>query len=228
MSITCILPVFNGERFLAEAIRSVLDQEYPDLEIIVVDDGSTDGTREVLARFGDGIRLLRQEHAGVAAARNLGLAEARAEYLAFQDADDLWMPGKLEIQEKCFREQPDLEMCVGLIQNFWMDEVLEEETGYGGSRFSAPIPGFSLVCLLARKALFDRVGPFDTSLRVGSDNDWFLRARDLGAIDHTVPDLLARRRLHAGNLTREDLSSRETLLRNLKASLDRRRTSKDA
>jgi hypothetical protein len=104
-----------------------------------------------------------------------------------------------------------------------MEELAEEAAAYKDHRFSKPIPGYSLVCMLARRSLFERVGGFDPSLRVGSDNDWFLRARDAEAVEEVLPELLVRRRLHARNLTRPDLAGRDTLLRNVKASLDRRR-----
>jgi glycosyltransferase involved in cell wall biosynthesis len=223
MTITCIVPVYNGERFLAEALTSVLDQGHPDLEVLVVNDGSTDGTLDVLAGFEDRVRVLHQEHLGCAAARNLGLREARGELIAFQDADDLWMPGKMERQEARFETRPELELCVGVVQNFWMEEVATEGHAYAGHRFSEPIPGFLLSALVARRSLFHRVGEFDTDLWRGSDTDWFLRAREAGAVEEALPHLLAKRRLHLGNLTRGDLASRDSLLLSMKKSLDRRR-----
>ena len=223
MRISCILPVFNGERFLAEAIVSVLDQGYRDMELIAVDDGSTDGTMDVLAGFGDQVRVLRQDHKGCAAARNLGLREATGSFIAFQDADDLWVPGKLEMQTSRFRARPELELCVGMIQNFWMDEVAEEGRAYAGQKFAEPIPGFLLAAMLAKKSLFDRVGGFNEECRRGSDTEWFLRAREAGAVEEAPRKMVARRRLHSGNMSRGDLAGRDTLLASMKASLDRRR-----
>jgi glycosyltransferase involved in cell wall biosynthesis len=221
--VTCILPVHNGERFLREAIQSVLGQRYPHLELLVVDDGSADGTRKVLREFESHVRVLREEHRGVAAARNLGLREARGEYVAFQDADDVWMPGKLGIQLARFGERPELEMCLAMMQNFWMEELAHEEAGFHGRRFADAVPGFHLVCLLAKRSVFGEVGPFNPALRVGSDTDWFLRAREANLVEEVVPEVLVRRRLHSGNLTRGDLASRDSLLTSMKASLDRRR-----
>lgn len=223
MTISCILPVYNGERFLREAVESVLDQEQGDLELIVVDDGSTDRSLEVLARFGGRLKVFRQDHRGCAAARNLGLKEATGSFVAFQDADDLWMPGKLEMQKARFRARPDLELCVGLIQNFWMEEVAEEGRAYAGQRFAEPVPGFVLPTMLARRSLFDRVGVFNEKLWRGSDTEWFLRAREAGVVDEAPQQLVVKRRLHSGNLTRGDLANRDTLLASMKASLDRRR-----
>jgi len=165
---------------------------------------------------------------GCAAARNRALEVARGGFITFQDADDLWMPGKLRIQEERFAARPELEMCLGLVQNFWMEELAEEERDYQGQRFAQPVPGYSLPCLMARRKVFDRVGPFNEGLQVGSDNEWFLRARDAGVVVEVAQEVLLSRRLHAHNLTRSDLASRQQLLQNLKASLDRRRQSPDA
>lgn len=228
MTVTCIVPVFNGERFLAEALRSVLEQEGPGVEeLVVVDDGSTDGTLDVLADFGDAVRVVSTPHAGVAAARNRGLAEARGDLIAFQDADDVWMPGKLAAQRAAFDADPALDLCLGHVENFWMPEVGAEEDAYRGSRFAGTVPGFLLQAMLARRTAFDRVGLFDPALRVASDNDWFLRARDGGMAVRVLDQVVVHRRLHAHNLTRTDLASREALLRNMKASLERRRAARD-
>src|SRR5436190_9496549 len=94
--ISCIVPVFNGDRYLAETLDSILAQTHRPIEIIVVDDGSTDGTSAIAAEYGEKIRYIRQENSGVASARNLGLQSARGDFIAFLDADDLWHAGKLQ------------------------------------------------------------------------------------------------------------------------------------
>jgi glycosyltransferase involved in cell wall biosynthesis len=106
--VSCIVPVFNGERYLAEALDSVLGQTYRALEVIVVDDGSTDGTPAVVRTFGARVRCVTQPNAGLAAARNRGLAAATAELVAFLDADDLWLPEKIACQMERFRAHPEL------------------------------------------------------------------------------------------------------------------------
>lgn len=221
--VSCVVPVYQGERFLGEALDSILAQGYEPLEVVVVDDGSTDGTPEVAASYGDRIRYIRQANAGPAAARNRGVEASRGEFVAFLDADDLWVPEKTALQVRALRERPELDYCVGHIENFWMDELAEEERWFRERRFSGLLPGYCLVTLLARRSAFARVGAFAVEMRTASDNDWFLRARDLELPHRMLPDLVARRRLHAGNHTRQDLASREALLRNLKASLERRR-----
>jgi glycosyltransferase involved in cell wall biosynthesis len=221
--VSCIVPVFNGERFLAEALESILRQTRPPDEIIVVDDGSGDDSRGIARGFGNAVRYVRQDNAGPAAARNAGVALAGGDFLAFLDADDVWLPAKLERQLARFAARPELEFCVTHLQNFWMPELAAEENAYRNQPFSRPLPAFTFPSLLGRRRIFERVGPCNEGLRVASDVDWFLRAREAGLAHELLPDVLVHRRLHQGNLTREDLASRDTLVSNLKASLDRRR-----
>jgi glycosyltransferase involved in cell wall biosynthesis len=223
VSITCVIPVFNGARYLGEALDSVIAQDVADLEIVVVDDGSTDDTAAVLETYRDRVRVVRQDNRGPAAARNRGVEEASGEFLCFHDADDLWVPERLRRQLAVFDERPETDLCLGMVQNFWMPEVEAEARAYAGTPFSRPAPGFIFPTLVTRRDTWDRVGAIDPSLRAGEDNDWFLRARDAGLVEYVLPDVVLRRRLHANNLTRRDLASREALLRNMKASLDRRR-----
>src|SRR5689334_9621809 len=138
--VSCVVPVYNGERYLAEALDSILAQTHRPLQAIVADDGSTDGTAAVAAAYGDRVLVLRQANAGPAAARNLGLAAARGEYVAFLDADDLWHPRKLERQLARFRARPQLDYCVSLMQNFWMPELAEEAARYRAHRRGQPFP----------------------------------------------------------------------------------------
>src|SRR2546427_4231674 len=106
--VSVVIPVYNGERYLADAIQSVLDQTYQNLEVIVVDDGSTDGSAAVAKRFGDAIRYVRQANGGVCQARNTGISVARGTYLAFLDQDDLWLPDKLAVQVAYLESHPEV------------------------------------------------------------------------------------------------------------------------
>jgi glycosyltransferase involved in cell wall biosynthesis len=218
--ISGIVPVFNGERYLAETLDSMLGQTYVPLEVIVADDGSTDGTRDIVAGYGERVRHVHQPNRGHAAARNLGLAAARGEFVAFLDSDDLWHPVKLERQMDLLRARPEVDACVSLVQSFWTPELADA----GTPEEEAPVPGYRTVCLLAPRTLFETVGPFDASLRHGSDTDWFLRALDGGARIELLPEVLVRRRLHETNRSRllADNSRRE-YVRVVKAALDRRR-----
>lgn len=141
--VTCIVPVFNGESYLSETLDSLLAQSYHPIEIIVVDDGSTDGTPAIVRRYGQQIRYLRQANAGAATARNLGLTAARGEFVAFLDADDLWHREKLDRQMVRFQARPELDYCLAHVQNFWIPELAEEEKKFRGHRISQPLPGYS-------------------------------------------------------------------------------------
>ena len=220
--ISCIVPVFNGARYLAEALESILNQTYRPLEIIVIDDGSTDQTPAVMRRYSDRIRSLHQDNAGPAKARNRGGAESGGDCIAFLDADDLWHPEKLERQAARFRARPELDVCVTHVQNFWIPELEKEKVRLQNHRFAQPLPGYATQALLARRSVFDRVGCFDDSLRAVDDTDWFLRAFEVGVILEMLSDVLVRRRLHDKNLSRGALAY-ESLLDVIKNSLDRRR-----
>ena len=174
--VTCVIPVFNGERYLAEALDSVLGQTYSPIEVVVVDDGSTDGTPRILAGFGDRITRLRQTNAGPSAARNLGIEHAAGAYLAFLDADDLWVAAKTETQLRRFERSPGLDVCTSLMQNFWTEDLAEEEARLKDTDTARPQPGPSQT-LIVRKDAFDRVGPFDPALHHRDTQDWITRAR---------------------------------------------------
>jgi glycosyltransferase involved in cell wall biosynthesis len=220
--ISCIVPVFNGERYLGEALESILKQSYRPFEIIVADDGSTDGTVTVVNGYGDRVRYLKQSNAGVAAARNLGLAAAQGEFVAFLDADDLWHSEKLERQMARFASRPELDYCLAHVQNFW--EIPEEQKRFANHRIAKPLPGYSTCTLLARHRLFATVGQFNAAVNRADDTDWFLRASESGAVMEMLPDVLLYRRLHQTNISRvRAANSREQYLLMLKATLDRRR-----
>jgi len=222
--ISCIIPVFNGERYLTEGLDSILAQTYRPIEIIVVDDGSTDGTRELVASYGDQVRYLWQPNSGPATARNQGLSAASGEFVAFLDADDLWHPEKLERQMARFDARPELDLCVAHVQNFWIPELHEEEEQFRNHRVARPLPGYVTESLLATRSLFKAVGPFNTALGHGDSTEWFLRAAEHSAVTELLPDVLSYRRLHQANRSRLLASnSRDEFVKIVKAVLDRRR-----
>jgi glycosyltransferase involved in cell wall biosynthesis len=226
--ISCIVPVFNGERYLREALDSILSQTYRPLEILVVDDGSTDGTAALVAGYGDRVRSLFQPNAGQAAARNLGLSEARGEFVAFLDQDDLWHPEKLDRQLARFAVRPDLDLCVTHARNFWSPELPDAPPWLQDDpRFMQSLPAYALGALLARRGIFDSVGKFDAALPVGEDTDWFLRTVEHGVTIELLPDLLMYRRLHQTNRSWRtaipNSTDRAIWVQIVRASLDRRR-----
>lgn len=222
--VSCIVPVFNGERYLAEALASIFAQTHRQLEVIVVDDGSTDATPQVAARFGDAIRYVRQDNGGCGSARNRGIAHASGEYVAFLDADDVWDREKLERQLARFGERPELDYCVTHVQNFWVAGLEAEAERLRNHRRAKPVPGYVAQALLARRSLFASVGGFDPSIRFAETIEWFMRADRNGAVSELLPDVLVFRRLHPSNHTRSSGSrSQDEVLALLKQRLDERR-----
>jgi glycosyltransferase involved in cell wall biosynthesis len=202
MLVSCIVPVFNGAAYLREALESALAQTYRPFELLVVDDGSTDGSAAVARAFGERIRLIEQPNRGPAAARNAGVVAARGKLVAFLDADDLWSPDKIAAQVRRLAEVPDLDLCFTRFQNFWVDELRDEAVRYQHHPIAQPSDAWSICTLLARRASLDRFGPFDESLRAGENMTWFVRAVAEGARLEVLPDILMRRRLHGANVTR--------------------------
>jgi len=223
--LSCIIPVFNGERYLSEALESIFAQTYRPLEIIVVDDGSTDGTAASLTAYRGQITYLWQHNAGQAAARNLGLRAAHGEFVAFLDADDLWRPEKSALQIARFQARPDLDLCVTHVQNFWSPELHQEEARVRDHPLMQALPGYVAPALMARWTLFESVGQFNIKLSHGSDMEWFMRAAEHGANMELLPDVLVYRRLHQSNRSGTLASqSRNEYAAIIKTSLDRRRS----
>ena len=222
--ISCVIPAYNAERYLREAIDSAFAQTYQPIEVLVVDDRSTDHTREIVESYGAQVRYLHQANAGPAAARNRGLIEARGDFIAFLDADDLWHTEKLERQWSRLHQREELAYCVTHCQNFWVPELKEEEERYQNHRICRPMPGYVTGTLFAPRAAFETVGPFNENLAHGDSTDWFLRAAERRLLGDLIPEVLMYRRLHSMNRSRLLApNSREQYLELIKKNLDTRR-----
>jgi glycosyltransferase involved in cell wall biosynthesis len=203
--VSVVIPAFNAEAFIGECIGSALSQTYPQVEVIVVDDGSTDATASVVARFGTAVRCLRQANARQAAARNAGIKAASGEFVAFLDADDVWRPEKLERQLALFEERPEL----GLV--YCSVEEIDPHGKPLGLRRAALRGRAGKEILLGRagngicgstpvvpRRVFDLVGDFDVTLPPCEDMEFFWRVADRLPIDF-VDEPLVGYRVHAGN-----------------------------
>jgi len=178
--VTVIIPTYNRGWVVQEAIDSVLDQDFRDYELIVVDDGSNDNTREILGAYGKAITVLQQSNRGVSAARNRGIAEATGRFIAFLDSDDLWLPRKLTTQVKFFEE--NAAAVINQTQEIWIRNGLRVNPKKRHHKFSGMIFERSLaLCLVSpsavmiKKSLFDAVGAFDENLPACEDYDLWLR-----------------------------------------------------
>lgn len=224
--VSCIVPVHNGERYVAEAVGSVLGQSAR-VEVVVVDDGSSDGSAAVLGELGEAIRVVRQRHAGVSAARNHGVRVARGDWISFLDADDRLHPEKVarQIAELGRPASPEFVDCHSAW--FWSPELSDVEQRQDprwGDPFWRRVSRGHISGWLVRRGVFEAVGAFDESMSFSEDTDWLLRLRDRGARSLTLPDVLTFRRLHSANVTAGSRRGQVGgLARALKASLDRRR-----
>lgn len=218
MRISVVIPSFNAKAFLPATLRSVLAQREVELEVIVVDDGSSDGTGALVAEDFPAVRLIRQPNTGVSAARNLGVREARHEWVAFIDADDIWLPGKLAAQAALLRTNPDCRLCYTAWE-VWESREIEPEPGllqrleaeaHNGSKWTGPSGDIYTQLLedchvwtstvLMDRGLFLSLGGFDPARRVGEDYELWLKASRQTAILR-VSQPLALYRHHGNNVT---------------------------
>jgi glycosyltransferase involved in cell wall biosynthesis len=214
-----IVPVFNGAAFIREALDSVVSQLEEVDEVLVVDDRSTDDTPKLLRGYGSRIAILEGTGQGPSAARNLGLAAASGEFIAFLDHDDLWPSGRHRELLAALRAEPSADAAMGrlrirLEQNAHPSPYVRLDGRYE--------PGILMSCLY-RRSLIDRTGPFDVSLRFGEDTDFYLRQLEIGmkVIRCDVESLIYRR--HATNSTNAAPPKSEALLKILAAKIARRR-----
>jgi len=219
--VSVIIPVYNGERYLSEAIESILVQDYRPIEVIVVNDGSTDNTEAVAKRYGNDILYARQERRGPAAARNKGLHMSHGEVIGFLDADDLWSENKLSLQRARLEEGRSAEIIVGLSQ------PIKLRTGKDGNlmfeKWHDPFCALLLSAGLFRNSVFEKVGLFDETLHYGEDTDWFMRVREAGVLITIVHEVSLYYRRHESNMTLDSVARDRFFIQALKKSLDRRR-----
>jgi glycosyltransferase involved in cell wall biosynthesis len=218
--VSVIMPVFNGEKYLSEAIESVLTQLYSPLELIVVDDGSTDGSASIVRSHED-VRYIYEPNKGVAVARNTGLTAARGEFIAFLDADDIWPPQKLQIQVEYLLDHPSVRYTISKIKNFIepgcnidskiLQSILENDQ-------------IGMATIVARKNIFDQIGYFNPCYQVGEDFEWFTRAKDAGISMVILPEVLLQRRIHNFNISLTQIQACKTnRLQAIKESLNRKK-----
>jgi glycosyltransferase involved in cell wall biosynthesis len=217
--VSVVIPVFAGERFLGETLDSVAAQSYPNIETIVVDDGSPDRSAQ-LASARRGVRVLREPHRGVAAARNAGLAAAGGELIAFLDQDDLWQASKLAQQVALLTERPELQIALTHVEML-LDEGTERPAWMTWP--SAVQPGYLPSTWLVRREAFERVGLFDASYRIVCDADWLARAKDGGLMNEMLPEALVRWRIHDSNGSYDQRTLRSETFQMLRATAERQR-----
>jgi glycosyltransferase involved in cell wall biosynthesis len=220
--VSVVIPVRDGARYLGPAIESVLAQDGVDVDVVVVDDGSTDASAAVARAYAPEVRLLDSDGAGPAAARNAGVRAARGTHVAFLDADDLMAARSLASRLAAGSAASPPDLVWGRLRCFVSPELSAGEA----ARIvcpGEPLPARVAGGLLLRRPTFDAVGPLPTHLRAGEFIAWAGRAYELGLTEVDVPDVVLHRRLHRTNLGRVDRAARGDYARLLKEMLDRRR-----
>lgn len=208
--VSVVIPVYNGEQYIQETLESVLGQTYPDVEVIVVDDGSTDSTLDILASYGDRLRVFRQKNSGAAAARNKGIQEATGKWVAFVDADDVWLPEKLENQLAACSEylwSHTASVFRGGVNNGKLDSDFTPK--HAGCVLEKLVCGnfITTSTVVVDRAVLLESGGFDVSLRSVQDWDLWIRIASKHALGY-LSEPLALYRVHAASASR---STRKTL-----------------
>jgi glycosyltransferase involved in cell wall biosynthesis len=219
--IAVVIPARDAAPYLGEALASVLAQTARPVDVVVVDDGSRDETAAIARSFGDPVRVVGQPPVGIAAAVNRGLREVTAPLVAMLDADDLWLPDKLEAQARMLRDDPGLDLVFGQAAEFVSPELDPERRAGLVPRAAQPFRAKST--MLARRSAFDRVGPFDEGLTNGDFVDWCARADEAGLRSGMLERVVLRRRLHPSSHTRRNAESHSDYVRIAREALLRRR-----
>ena len=218
--VSVIIPVLDGERFIKEAVANVFSQLYPALELIVIDDGSTDRTAEIIAQLPCDIRYLKQDNGGPASARNRGIRDASGDLIAFLDVDDLWPEGTLRVLVDELSREPKADVVHGYAQVMCRNPETGTYEYIGNPKEAFP---YYVGAGVYRKSVFATVGLFDTTLMFSEDSDWFTRAREFGVRIKRIEDVTLLVRRHGRNMTQgKDLVELNTL-RLFKKALDRKR-----
>jgi glycosyltransferase involved in cell wall biosynthesis len=214
-TITAVVAAYNSEEWIADCLQGILGQTRPPDEVVVVDDGSTDGTAEVLARFGSAIRVVRRPNGGCPAAFNTAFGAATGDYVAMCGSDDVWEPHKLEWQAETIAAHPEVDVLFGDAMLFGLREGrYDPPPGVGlldGRALADALYRVNLVCaptIVIRRALFERLGPFVE--RFGADDlEYWMRSLRAGASFFFDERVLVRYRRHEGNLSSRELWMRQ-------------------
>ena len=221
--VSLVIPVHNGSAFIGEAIASAAAQNYHDLEIIVVDDGSTDDLQVALEQVKHPFHLIRQPQRGPAAARNKGVQTARHEWIAFLDSDDLWTHGALSTLARDIALHQAAGVVRGGAVTFLEDPLTGEHVNAYHPRENFP---FYIGGGIYRRNLFETVGPFDETLTFAEDTDWYWRASEMDVQIISIPETILRVRMHGNNMTSDQAAAERGAIQAVKRRLQRSREGK--
>lgn len=230
-SVSVVIPCFNAARYISETIASVRAQvpspHYHLHEIIVVDDGSTDGSADVVRSVDADVRIVAQVNSGISEARNAGLREATGAWIAFLDADDIWPADSLSTRAALLDTHSDVAVVAGFVEQFVSPDVSDDAR----QRIvlpDGPIQGRLAGALLVRRETFDAVGTFSAQYSLGETIDWVARAETAGHVMRAVESVVVRRRIHKNNSVQKREQLKSDYLSVLRAAIGRRRAAESA
>lgn len=222
--ISVIIPIYNGSKYIEETLQSIAEQTYPAIEVVIIDDGSTDNTAEIVKKHD--VTYVYQENKGVSAALNLGVEVAKGDYIASIDADDLWDKNKSTKQMELFQADADLDIAFCHLEQFICPKVDPTEMKLYIPENVKVLEGYSSITMLAKSSVFQRVGLFNTAFSFGDFVEWYSRAKDAGIKSIMHPDIMAYRRIHKSNVGHNTTDARQDYMEIVKARLKRLREQK--
>ena len=225
LSVSVVIPVYNGAIYLGEAIDSIIQQTYLPSEIVVVDDGSTDGSGDLIQQIAFNvpiqIRYVYQTNQGVGVARNKGVNIASGSWVAFLDQDDIWLPTKLARQVEVIERQPEAEIVI-VKQRFFMINGFSQPHWVRPGLCQRELTGFTPSAIFAKRSLFSRIGLFEEAIKLASDTDWIARLFEANVPIFTVDEVLLLHRIHPQNQSRFVATSHREILDIVRRSVHRK------
>lgn len=219
--ISVIIPFYNAASYIKEAVESVLNQDFAQVEVIAVDDGSTDNSAEVVKAINDPrVSVVHQANAGASVARNHGVKLAKGNYICFLDADDFWVPNKLSLQMAEIEKNDGVNMVFGQVKEFYDKSVMSDKVREIKEK---TFVGYSSIAMLISKSDFLKVGEFQGKWQVAEFIDWYDRAKSLGLTERLLTEIVAYRRIHSKNVDRLYRPDVKQYVGVLRESLERRR-----
>lgn len=216
--VSCIVPTLNSGKYLGETLESVKNQTYSPIEIIVVDGGSKDNTLKIAKKYTS--KIIKQKGKGPADARNEGIKNAKGDFIAFIDSDDLWEKNKIEKQVNYFKNNSNMDICLTNVKMFFEKELENEKKYFKNHPRMKSIPGYATITLLAKKDVFDKIGFFDEDLKFTDAVEWLRKARKKLNMK-IIREVLVFHRLHKENITRKNRKkSEEEFIKLVKRNID--------
>ncbi len=220
--VSVIIPLYNGSQFIEETLNSAFAQDYKPLEVIVVDDGSTDYGADIVKKHHSPVRYLFQENQGNAAARNHGIRKGQGEFIALLDQDDLWEKHKIKTHVDYMLKHPELDFTIAHFKYF-LSPGVERPAWLRENLIKNQHADYSPGSLFARKGVFDTVGCFNRDFKTGSDSDWFFRAKDMNIPMAVINEVLLHRRVHQTNQSIHVKQAHTEMLKLIRESIHRKK-----